>query len=312
MVLFTQPEVGVLAGQDGWGEQTIDHIYHGAVGLLWVQKDAIHTHQCPHNLPKANGDLFWGPQSPLVYHPPGWYCHLLQGCSQWPLEAVFWRLEETRLKLKPSKFELFQWQIAYLGHIISAQGIATDEGKIEVTKRWPVLTNIMEVQSFLGFTGYYQGFIPKFMQVVQPLHKLTSGENAGKKKVAIQWNNRWQQAFDDLKRLCTTTPILTYVDFTQPSKLHTDACGSGLGAVLHQTHKDGTDAVISYTSRSLTKAKSHYTMHKLEFLTLKWAVVESFMNICMGWPLMYTPTITPMGVQLDQLQFPVILLGRRD
>ena len=86
------------------------------------------------------------------------------------------------LKLKPSKCELFQWQIAYLGHIVSTQGIATDEGKIEAIKKWPVPTNIMEVQSFLGFMGYYHLFIPKFMQVAQPLHELTSSENAGKKK----------------------------------------------------------------------------------------------------------------------------------
>ena len=61
------------------------------------------------------------------------------------LEAVFWKLEEARFKFKPSKCELFQWQIAYLGHIVSAQGIATDKGKIEVIKKWPVPTNIMEV-----------------------------------------------------------------------------------------------------------------------------------------------------------------------
>ena len=95
------------------------------------------------------------------------------------------------------------------------------------------------------------------MQVAQPLHKLTSGENAGKKKIAIQWDNRCQQAFDDLKRLYTTAPILAYMDFTQPFKLHTDACGSGLGAVLYQTFQDGTDAVIAYASRSLSKGESH-------------------------------------------------------
>ena len=81
------------------------------------------------------------------------------------IEAVFWKLEEARLKLKLSKCELFQWKIAYLRHILSAQGIATDKGKIEAIKRWPVPMNVTEVQSFLGFMGYYWWFIPKFMQV---------------------------------------------------------------------------------------------------------------------------------------------------
>ena len=71
-------------------------------------------------------------------------------------------------------------------------------------------------------------------------------------------------------------PILTYADFTRPFTLHTDAYGSGMGAVLYQTHDDGTAAIITYTSRSLTKAESHYPAHKLEFPTLKGAVVEKF------------------------------------
>ena len=129
---------------------------------------------------------------------------------------------------------------------------------------------------------YYCQFIPKFMQVAWPLYELTSGENAGKKKAAIMWDSKCHQAFDDLKRLCTTAPILAYADFTKPFKLHTAACGSGLGAVLYQTCKDGTDAVIAYASRSLSKVESHYPTHKLEFLTLKWVVVKKFHEYLYG------------------------------
>ena len=85
------------------------------------------------------------------------------------LEAVFWKLEEAGLKLKPSKCELFQRQLAYQGHVISAKGVATDEGKIKAIKNWPTPTNVMEVWGFLGFMGYYCRFIPIFMQVACPL-----------------------------------------------------------------------------------------------------------------------------------------------
>ena len=61
------------------------------------------------------------------------------------LKAVFWKLEEAGLKLRPSKCELFWRQLAYLGHVISAEGIATDEGKKEAIKNWPTPTNVMEV-----------------------------------------------------------------------------------------------------------------------------------------------------------------------
>ena len=78
---------------------------------------------------------------------------------------MFQKLENAGLKLKPSKCKLFQWQLAYLGHVISAKGVATDEGKIDAIKNWPTPTNDMEVQSFLGFMGYFCQFIPKFTQV---------------------------------------------------------------------------------------------------------------------------------------------------
>ena len=70
------------------------------------------------------------------------------------LEAVFQKLEKAGLKLKPSICELFWQQLAYLGHMISMKGVATDEGKIDAIRNWPIPTNVMEVQSFLGFTGY--------------------------------------------------------------------------------------------------------------------------------------------------------------
>ena len=134
----------------------------------------------------------------------------------------------------------------------------------------------------MGFMGYYHRFMPKFAQVAWPLHDLTSGENAGKKKAAIKWDSRCQQASDDLKKLCTMSPILVYTNFTKPFKLQTDTCGTGLGAVLYQTWKHGTKTMIAYASRNLGMAKSHYLAHKFEFLTLKWALVEKFHGYLYG------------------------------
>ena len=56
----------------------------------------------------------------------------------------------------------------------------------------------------------------------------------------------------------------------------------GLGAVLYQTREDSTEAAIAYASRSLSKAESHYPVHKLEFLALKWAVIKKFHKYLYG------------------------------
>ena len=78
---------------------------------------------------------------------------------------MLWKLEEVGLKLRPSKCELFWMQIAYLGHMIFAQGVASDEGRIEAIEKWPTPQTITEVQRFLGFMGYYCQSITKFMHV---------------------------------------------------------------------------------------------------------------------------------------------------
>ena len=70
------------------------------------------------------------------------------------------------------------------------------------------------------------------MQVDKPLHKLILEENISKKQNSIKWDPECQEAFNRLKELCTTTPILAYADFEKPFKLHTDASALGLEAVL--------------------------------------------------------------------------------
>ena len=75
------------------------------------------------------------------------------------LEAVFKKLSDAGLKLKPSKCKFFQSSLTYLGHLISEEGIATDPSKIQAVKEWPVPESVSQVKSFLGFVGYYRGLL---------------------------------------------------------------------------------------------------------------------------------------------------------
>ena len=81
--------------------------------------------------------------------------------------------------------------------------------------------------------------------------------------------------------LFTSTPVLAYVDFKKPVRLHTDASIFSLGAILYQ-EQDGVEKVISYASQSLLKSESKYTIHKLEFFCLKWAITDQFHEYLYG------------------------------
>ena len=89
------------------------------------------------------------------------------------------------------------------------------------------------------------------------------------------WGNEYEEAFRKLKEICTTIPILAYADFSKPFKLHTNTCTLGLGAILYQ-NQDGVDCVIGYASGSLSKTEHRNPAHKLEFLALKWTIIEQF------------------------------------
>ena len=104
------------------------------------------------------------------------------------LRAVFEKLAEAALKVKPSKCEIFTKYIAHLGHIISKDGVETDPKQIKAIVNWPRPSAVNDVCNSLGFTNQYRRFIHKYDNISRPLNLLISGDSANKKKQAIKWN----------------------------------------------------------------------------------------------------------------------------
>ena len=117
-------------------------------------------------------------------------------------------MAQAGLKLKPSKCEFFRDQLQYLGHIVSDKGIATDPKKIETILNWPRPKTVTDVRSFTGFTNYYRKYIKDYAKITRPLYELTSGENSKKKRHNIEWTDRCQQSFEQLKEHCSQCPVL--------------------------------------------------------------------------------------------------------
>ena len=198
------------------------------------------------------------------------------------LRGVFAKLDKAGLKLKPNKYEFFKTKITYLGHIVSSKGIETDPKKVESVKNWTAPKTATDVRSFLGFTNYYRRFIRGYANVAKPSNTLVSDDNANCKKAPIEWTDECQVAFDKLKELCTSTPILAYANYKKPFQLQTDASDLGLGAVLYQRDDDNRQRVIAFASRSLSNTEKNYPAHKLEFLALKWAITDRFHEYLYG------------------------------
>nr|KAG5687934.1 hypothetical protein BaRGS_021642 [Batillaria attramentaria] len=204
------------------------------------------------------------------------------------LRKVFQRLLEAGLKLAPKKCHLFKERVVYVGHQVSADGIAPDPDKTQTIRDWPRPTNPEEVRRFLGFSGYYRKFVQNYSRISAPLTALMpvpTKKQRGRKKVhqqkPWQWGDEEEAAFQRLKDILSSPPVLGYADYTRPFELHTDASGTGLGAVLYQ-EQDGAPRVIAYASRALSKTERNYPAHKLEFLALKWAVTEKFKDHLYG------------------------------
>ena len=104
------------------------------------------------------------------------------------LSSVLTRLREAGLRLKSAKCHLVQKQVEFLGHVVSAMGVAADPAKVEAVKNYPTPTDLKKLRSFLGLASDYRRFIPHFSAVAGPLHALT------RKDVPFEWTAACQSA----------------------------------------------------------------------------------------------------------------------
>jgi len=88
------------------------------------------------------------------------------------LERFFARLQEANLKLKPSKCQVMQKEVTFLGFTVSQAGVGTDPSKIEAIQEWPVPTNLRQSRAFIGLCQYYRRFVLNFSEIAAPLHAL--------------------------------------------------------------------------------------------------------------------------------------------
>ncbi|KAL0283002.1 UNVERIFIED_CONTAM: Retrovirus-related Pol polyprotein from transposon [Sesamum angustifolium] len=189
------------------------------------------------------------------FHQPG---HIVRDCPTWRDNARGSQISgpssvgENSQRAGTSRLE-----IAFLGHVVSKEGVQPDPAKAKAIKEWEPPKNVTEVRSFLGLAGYYRRFVKDFSVVAKPLTNLL------KKNAPFNWNDKCAQSFEELKNRLTSALILALPSGDGGYVVYTDASRQGLGCVLMQHGK-----VIAYASRQLRPHEINYPTHDLELAAI--------------------------------------------
>ncbi len=183
-------------------------------------------------------------------------------------------MAEACLTVNLAKCEFAKATVRYLGKEVGQGKVRPVQAKVFASQQFPSPSTKKELMRFLGMVGYYRGFCANFSTVVSPLTDLL------KSSVKFDWSKNCQRAFENVKLLLTTAPVLAAPRLDMPFKLQVDASQVGAGAVLLQTGENGLDYPVCFFSRKFNTYQNNYSVIKKEALSLIWAL--QFFDVYVG------------------------------
>ena len=182
---------------------------------------------------------------------------------------VFELVRGASLYLKASKCEFERSSLTFLGFVISSNGIETNPEKVKAAQEFPQPRDLRESRSFIGLVSYYRRFVPNFSKIAAPITSLT------KKGVPFTWEKPQQDAFESLKSMLVTAPVLAHYNPTLETILQTDASHFGWGFIISQINAETRlEHPIAIESGRFTGAQLNYSTSEKEFL----AIVQAFVR----------------------------------
>ena len=189
------------------------------------------------------------------------------------LETVFSQLRQAGLKMKCSKCDFSKSKIHYLGHLISPKGISPLPNKLDCIKHMLAPKDVKEIKQFLGLTGYYRKFVPRFADISRPLTTLT------KKDKKFEWTPACQKSFDLLKETLCGEPVLKYADTSRPYTLYTDARKFSWAGVLTQSHTTVINGKSITTDHPVAFVSGLFRGSQLNWATLMKEAFAIYMSV---------------------------------
>ena len=182
------------------------------------------------------------------------------------LSKVFERLRVYQLTCSIKKCFFGKQELEFLGHIITSEGNEAKPEHVHAIVNSPPPRNRKELRQFLGTCEWLREFIPKFSIIALPLTALLSSTRAWR------WTDDSQSAFDELKKIFRKPLKLCRPDPDKHFILQTDACATGMGAVLYQLDDTNKRRIISHASAKFTQTEKRYHSNEQECLAVIWAL----------------------------------------
>jgi hypothetical protein len=190
------------------------------------------------------------------------------------LQKVFDKLREANLKLRPEKCHIAAESVIFLGHVVTKDGLQLNPDKTQAVRTFPVPTNPTQVRSFLGLSQYYKKWVKGYAHIASPLNDLL------KKDSKFVWDSKCQEAFDQLKHLLTSAPILSFPDFNKRFYLYCDASTAAISYILGQRDANNHEVVISYGGRALRDSERKWGITELEMLAMVEGIRHYTVYLC--------------------------------
>ncbi|KAI1687666.1 Pol protein [Pyrenophora tritici-repentis] len=176
---------------------------------------------------------------------------------------VLQRLIDAGLQIDIDKCEFETKRVKYLGYIVEAEvGIRVDPEKIIAIREWATPTSVKAIRAFIGFANFYRVFIPNFSDIAEPLINLT------KKEMVFHWDEACNQAFETIKELLITAPILGHFDPEKDTLVEADSSGHATGGLLLQKDKNNNWQPVAYYSKKHSPTEANYPIHDKELLAI--------------------------------------------
>lgn len=173
------------------------------------------------------------------------------------LKQVLERAEQIGLKFNKEKSKMCMSEVKYLGYIFSKDGVSVDPSKVESICKMPSPTTVTELQRFLGMVNFLGPFIQNLSKETTHIRQLLN------KNTAWLWTDIHENEFNNLKKIISSAPVLTYFDENKQLTLSVDSSKDAMGAViLHDNNP------IAYASASLTRAQQNYSQIEKELLAI--------------------------------------------